>query len=427
MFCLDSVLIQHQNDFYKQRSGIVTGDNNSVSLANIAVHYLTKPIATTLQKCEIYKRFIDDIIFLAYDSILVENITVALTTAFAKYNLTLKFRKCSTSDQNGEVEFLDLLHVIDPSTHVGFITTAFTKPTALGCRFINGRSHHPPHVFKSIVYGEAIRLRRLNETEHRYHKDLEKLETKCIDSGFNKAMVRDMIQQAFTWENRLTPPIQHERNKDRTIWASSFYNLMKLTAREKELKPTSTIVYKKPQTLASHLTNYKRIAHNVDGKECGTSFPCGKCALCGKHGKHESMVAPTNTIRTPKGQEFKLRQNLCCKDNGIYVATCSICSHQYVGQTKNKFSTRWNSHRHFWNKHISIKKLDTSKDDSALLSHFNKNHSNYISEKPSLSNCFKVTFVEKPSTDRLDTAESFWISKLEASINLQNTFMPKIK
>ena len=32
------------------------------------------------------------------------------------------------------------------------------------------------------------------------------------------------------------------------------------------------------------------------------------------------------------------------------VAECKFCKMQYVGQTKNKFSTRWNNHRSFWNK-----------------------------------------------------------------------------
>jgi len=37
-------------------------------------------------------------------------------------------------------------------------------------------------------------------------------------------------------------------------------------------------------------------------------------------------------------------------NHGIYVATCFICHEQYVGQTKNKFSTRWTSHRSNWNR-----------------------------------------------------------------------------
>jgi len=50
-----------------------------------------------------------------------------------------------------------------------------------------------------------------------------------------------------------------------------------------------------------------------------------------------------------KGQIFPLRQMLTCANYGIYIATCKLCGEQYVGQTSNKFSKRWNSHRSSWN------------------------------------------------------------------------------
>ena len=50
---------------------------------------------------------------------------------------------------------------------------------------------------------------------------------------------------------------------------------------------------------------------------------------------------------------------------GDYVATCVICREQYVGQSKNKFSKRWWSHRDVDNK------LDNTDDsDLTALSRF---------------------------------------------------------
>jgi len=46
-----------------------------------------------------------------------------------------------------------------------------------------------------------------------------------------------------------------------------------------------------------------------------------------------------------KNKTFPLNQKLTCANHGFYVATCVICDEQYVGQTKNKFSMRWSSHR----------------------------------------------------------------------------------
>ena len=65
MLTLELVIIQHGQHFYKQSNGIITGDNHSVSLANIAMHFATTPAFPILKKAVIYKRFIDDIIFIA--------------------------------------------------------------------------------------------------------------------------------------------------------------------------------------------------------------------------------------------------------------------------------------------------------------------------------------------------------------------------
>ena len=50
MLTLESVIIQHGQNFYKQSNGIITGDNHSVSLANIAMHFATTPAFPTLKK-----------------------------------------------------------------------------------------------------------------------------------------------------------------------------------------------------------------------------------------------------------------------------------------------------------------------------------------------------------------------------------------
>ena len=50
MLTLESVIIQHGQNFYKQSNGIITGDNRSASLADIAMHFATSPAFPTLKK-----------------------------------------------------------------------------------------------------------------------------------------------------------------------------------------------------------------------------------------------------------------------------------------------------------------------------------------------------------------------------------------
>ena len=74
MHCLHSIIIQYTNKFYIQKQGIITGDNNSVSLANISMHFLLLKISNILNQAQLFKRFINDIISLSYRSKPIEKI-----------------------------------------------------------------------------------------------------------------------------------------------------------------------------------------------------------------------------------------------------------------------------------------------------------------------------------------------------------------
>jgi len=63
----------------------------------------------------------------------------------------------------GEVEFLGVNHWITLEDDFRFVTRELVNPTAEGRQFINGRSHHPKTTLKSLLFKEAIRLRRLNQ------------------------------------------------------------------------------------------------------------------------------------------------------------------------------------------------------------------------------------------------------------------------
>nr|CAB3263342.1 uncharacterized protein LOC108950821 [Phallusia mammillata] len=146
----------------------------------------------------------------------------------------------------------------------------------------------------------------------------------------------------------------------------------------------------------------------------GYSRPCGKCALCGGRKGFKAMVASASCITTPSNHSIPLRQQLTCKNYGIYVATCTTCKEQYVGQTKNHFSTRWNSHRSTWR---TGDLTDAKGDKMALAKHYIINHPYPEKNKPDISSCFMVTFVEEPPMSRLDICEDKWLNDLRASIN----------
>ena len=148
VFCLNNVILQYKEKFYRQTNGIITGDNHSVPLANIAMHFVLLTISETLNKSSIFKRFIDDIVWItSYPN--NHSITKALAVEFAKHDIKLVFKQIDTSESDRQFEFLDVLHVTDQSAKGGFITKNCTKKTAQNRCFSSGSSYHPLSVSKS--------------------------------------------------------------------------------------------------------------------------------------------------------------------------------------------------------------------------------------------------------------------------------------
>ena len=153
-------------------------------------------------------------------------------------------------------------------------------------------------------------------------------------------MTEYMLEIAKHWEDRFEPKSQHHK-KNRIVWATQFTNLLQLSNQEKKLKPEAAIVYKNPPTLATKLTNYKKLSQILPNTDNRGSYPCGKCALCGNFKNYKNMVKTVDYITShSNSKKFNLKQHLTCKNYGIYVAECKFCKMQYLGQTKNKFSTR---------------------------------------------------------------------------------------
>ena len=193
-----------------------------MSVANITLHYILLPAADTINRAVIFKRFIDDIVWLSYNLDTTNEIQNLVSFTFEENKLEVLFRRICTEEnqQQSRMEFLDVEHQIDRKSVAGFFTRDYTKPTAMERTFLHGQSHHLPAVFKSIVFGEAVRLRRLNEQDETYHENLLKLRNKWARSSFNMNMVDDLLSQASTWTERfklsqsqqafgLGLPIQH--------------------------------------------------------------------------------------------------------------------------------------------------------------------------------------------------------------------------
>ena len=70
--------------------------------------------------------------------------------------------------------------------------------------------------------------------------------------------------------------------------------------------------------------------------------------------------------------------------------------------------------------------MNDNMDEAALFQHYRKFHPNELQNRE-LADAFGVFFIEQPKYHLLDIRESFWISKLLASINIARTILPKYK
>ena len=69
------------------------------------------------------------------------------------------------------------------------------------------------------------------------------------------------------------------------------------------------------------------------------------------------------------------------------------------------------------------------KEHSALYLRYAKHHrAMVLATTPLLlSEAYKLIFVKRPQPKQLEIRENYWISKLDAAINIAKTYMPKYK
>jgi hypothetical protein len=339
-----------------------------------------------------------------------------------------------------------VLHLTNKDYSKNFIVTDYTKPTAINSTFINGRSFHPVHIFKGIIFGEAKRLRRLNETEEGYRMSLDNLKDKCKRSGFGKSIIKEVMEVVSEYKNVWNKETKlnkiditnNQENFKKSIWATSLKGIIKLNRKEKSLVPDAQVVYARPPAISNMIINYKSLSNGIINtqKKIG-SYKCGKCGLCGNHGKLKNMVVECSEVVRKDGYKIKIKDGVNCKDSGIYVGRCKICKDIYVGQTNNRFSQRWCGHRTTWKELVYKGKNNynmnvENNDGCALFMHYIKCHEKAIWSGKNgvgmeLSEAYEVVFVERVSGPRLDTAESFWMGNLRAGINVCRTFLPRVK
>ena len=311
--------IVFQEKYFKQKKGIITGDNNSVVIANISLHYIMTK-ASKLNKSLFVRRYIDDILLISENISVSKEIIKDLRKTFKEYDLDLTSTIMSGENEVDKLPFLDIEHILTRVNEKSFFYTRnFTKTTAVNSTFLNGKSFRPLNIFKGIITGEEKRLKRINERKEDYYESLKKLKTKCLASNFNPKLVEDQFKKIYCKnENKNVPIEQKDITKNENVyWSTQFKKLLGFTKEETKLFPLGKISFTKPASLRKLLNSFSQIAKQKQ-TSAKLSKKCEKCALCRNHGKHKNIVFDKKNLNI-QGKTIKLKPNLNCKSYGIYV------------------------------------------------------------------------------------------------------------
>ena len=429
-FILSNCTFQFNGKYYKQNYGLPMGSPAAVRIANIFMYkHIQKFINTYNNTLPIFfGRLIDDIFFL-WDN--TEEELHHLYNALNSFHNTIKFEinfSCS------QIHFLDVTVYKENNT---LHTTLFIKPTDKK-EYLHYNSNHPTHIKKSIPYAQALRYRRIIDTEDKFKEQLnilhEKFTRRCypnpiITQQINKAkeisrletLIYKSDEQKRIEFNRYTNnkpflPLIVTYNYNyafnhnliniiKPLWKKMCNSTDKLNQCFQNNFPK--IVYSKGTTLANTLiranfqnnNNTDNTVINIlaellaENQRITTKItPCLNtlCKLC-------TIIISSDTFSshiTKKSYPINHDMN-CNSTNVIYLINCKKCGKQYVGETSRKLKDRVNNHR------SDIK----HKKNTAIALHFNNIQHSYKD--------FSILPIENIIDNTLRrTQESFWIKEL---------------
>ena len=314
-----------------------------------------------------------------------------LKSQFKKYGLELTMEQ---SKKNA------IMLDIEVFIHNNELHTKENRKETASNLYLRSGSAHPEFTFKGIVKSQMLRLRRLCSRDEDFKSALEGLQTRCHNSGYDKTMVKDIIEEANSLKRELNCTFtrsESEVNKIRwvTLSGSTFEKEQRDFVRNMNnaLKPhhiAFELIKMTGPTIGSQLFNNFDKPVFVDAK-CNL-----RCVVCKNDARGERDFVTSSVTK----KKYYINPNINCKHSGIYGITCK-CVDQYSGKTTVTNGKRFGEH---WSKSTSV-----------------RTHLNSCSSKPTLGEV-KVQFLENV-WDRgkysLSEREYLWNKRLKGTINIQ--------
>ena len=413
---------------YLQKQGVTMGSICSPSYANIFMGFFeSKYIYPIIRgKCKLYTRYIDDI-FLIWHGTEKE-----LTEFFKKINNFHHTIKFDPKYSFTEINFLDT--VVYKDNKYKLQTKVYHKPTDR-TSLLHYKSEHPSGTKTSIIYSQALRIKRICSETIEMLKEFTILKEKLLTRGYSEHIINFHVNKTYSISrDELLREKQLKKNTTKLPFITTYnktlpnirsaienhWNTLQINNKISELfQDKPVIAYRRNKNL-SDLIGVKNIVNNK--AKCniaskGSSAPCnrGYGSKCCKYVNRTTTFTSSNT-----GKRYNIREVLNCKMTWlIYLLTCKKCSIQYIGKSEWPFNQRLNKHR------FDVTDINAQEADK----HFNQPQ--HIFERDA-----KFTLIEKIKNlegdkeiirKRAKIRENFWIKELKTiHPHGLNTYMNRV-
>ena len=208
-------------EHYLQTKGCEMGTKCPPSYANLFLdEFESKNMyPTTKQKSKLYLRFIDDI-FMLWTGTLDE-----LRNFERNINEIHPSIKLTFEHSYKEINFLDSI-IISPKGRLQ--TKIYKKPTDKS-NYLHNTFYHPNSLENDILYGQALRLRKICSNKTDYQKPLSDLKNAFLKRGYQRNHLSKQLDKAFLTERSqlLTCKKKNEQKSNQLLFPSGQKMLQK--------------------------------------------------------------------------------------------------------------------------------------------------------------------------------------------------------
>ena len=397
-FCFEKSYVQFKDKCYKGKKGLPTGGCMSRQIADIFLHWVLfkqrRFQITSIPELIFWKRFIDDCVGLwTGTKRQFLNFVKKLNTEANKFGINFPV----TEAQFGKsVNFLDQTLYLDDENNIQY--RSYSKPTDAK-RFLNPRSFHPPHIFKSVPTSQMIRVMNGNSNDEIRDEEMRRLKENMMKSGYT---ARGLNEVEASVQQREANNRREDQQDVITFPITYFDGINELKQLVGELKEDLLylmgdtriiLAMRKGRSIGNHVVQNKSLC--IDTSNNGRSQKCNatRCKQC-------PLVADVKHVEV-NNRSVSIPMNVSCKsDNVIYLWTCNLCSEDnaYFGRTTQQCNDRTSGHRGCFD--------DTHFEKSALSMHAKDKHPSDMDLKN-----FKISIAKKVSPRNLKREEFRYIEK----------------